>query len=160
VYWKNLVLGDPMAAPYAVRPSVSIDLDADRATVTATHSDGIGSVLLFVDGEAHDPLEPLPHRTVELLAVAQAEGEHRPKGWASMTATPMEPDAGVVPDAEAEADASVPDTGASFDAGVEAPEAEGCSCSSTGSTALRRFEFALMIILIAAITSPFRRARL
>ena len=49
VYWKNLVLGDPMLAPYAKRPVVTISGIADGATqtdatnVTATATDSTGA---------------------------------------------------------------------------------------------------------------------
>jgi uncharacterized protein (TIGR03790 family) len=37
LYWMNLVVGDPLCAPYAVRPSVLIDLPPDRSVVGGTN---------------------------------------------------------------------------------------------------------------------------
>jgi uncharacterized protein (TIGR03790 family) len=52
-YWQNLVLGDVMAAPYATRPSVTID-GPDGALPVGTPSTVAGSVALRV--AADDPL--------------------------------------------------------------------------------------------------------
>jgi MYXO-CTERM domain-containing protein len=59
-YWKNLVLGDPITAPYATRPVVTIEgleagdtiAGARRVTVRATDPDGraLGAIALFVAG--------------------------------------------------------------------------------------------------------------
>jgi hypothetical protein len=147
VYWKNLVLGDPMAAPYARRPSVTIEVIDDRITVTATHSEGIESTTLYVDGVPHlDPI--LPHRTVELLAVAQAGGEHRPKGWISTTVTPQPP---VEPMDASAIDAEAPDAGETIDAAQEMPRAEeGCACSSARPSGAS-------LLLLVVLTAGSRR---
>jgi len=107
-YWRNLVLGDPMAAPYAVRPAVRIDgvdrgetVDGAREiTVRAIDplGRGIESIAVFVDGveiATAGPgdtlsacLVPPAGDDVQLLAVAQVAddgspaGFHQPKGWA------------------------------------------------------------------------------
>jgi len=110
-YWLNLVLGDPMAAPYATRPVVTIEGVAEGAdvgdalplTVTATDPEGrgVGSITLLVDGAEVARVEdggPIEHcltiddgdEGVQILAVAQAaddgsdRGAHVPKGWASL----------------------------------------------------------------------------
>jgi uncharacterized protein (TIGR03790 family) len=108
-YWHNLVLGDPMLAPYARRPVVTIEgvtdggrLDAARrVVVTATDPDARGAptIVLYVDGVevARPDGDRLEHCVaaaagddVQILAVAQAfddgsdRGLHRPKGWASL----------------------------------------------------------------------------
>ncbi len=59
-YWRNLVLGDPMAAPYAMRPMVQITgaSDGDRLSgAVSIHVDatdpgdrGIASIVLYADG--------------------------------------------------------------------------------------------------------------
>jgi hypothetical protein len=103
VYWHNLVLGDPMAAPYAVRPRVRLEGVADddvvvgSRLVTATAEDPLGRTLdalvLYVDGEerarsAGEPLSLCLEAGRHVLAVAQVADErtpetrHRPKGWA------------------------------------------------------------------------------
>lgn len=53
LYWQNVVLGDPLATPYAERPTVSIS-DAVLAvgeplTVTASHPHGIRAIRLYID---------------------------------------------------------------------------------------------------------------
>ena len=106
-YWRNLVLGDPMAAPYAVRPRVEVDgLEEGSVVVGSQAVDvraiddfgrGVARLVLYVDGlevaAADDRLsacvEPPVGRTVQVLAVAQVAddggrfGRHRPKGWIS-----------------------------------------------------------------------------
>jgi len=53
VYWQNLVLGDPLATPYAIRPTVEVEADAVAAdgvlTVEAAHPDGVAEVAVYVD---------------------------------------------------------------------------------------------------------------
>lgn len=110
-YWHNLVLGDPMLAPYAVRPEVTVTGVADgdavdaprRIVVEATDPEGFGVdvLVLYVDGSeaarsdgsAIEHCLEVPAGTeVQLLAVAQKadDGEddrarHRPKGWTELT---------------------------------------------------------------------------
>ncbi len=71
VYWHNLVLGDPMAAPYAERPSVALTLDGAALTgptlatpvalgtplgvnVTAPGDRVVSRVAVYVDGVLHE----------------------------------------------------------------------------------------------------------
>lgn len=138
VYWHNLVLGDPMAAPYAVRPRVRLEGVADDDTivgsrrVTASAEDPLGRTLdalvLYVDGveQARSTGEPLSlclEAGRHVLAVAQVADErtletrHRPKGWAVAQRLTVQPgprgcpstDAGQAPE----------DGGASPEAGDE-----------------------------------------
>lgn len=109
-YWLNLVLGDPMLAPYAQRPTVAIDgaSDGDTLTsatmlsITATPPDGraIARLSLLVDGtEVASAVGPtLDHclaiatgEHAQILAVATtaagADGTPSPwpaKGWLSI----------------------------------------------------------------------------
>lgn len=110
VYWHNLVLGDPMVAPYAVRPVVDVAGVAEGDTVTdartvvvqATDAEGFGvdSLALYRDGRlvaeaAGDSVEYCLNvaagESATLLAVAQKRddgsprGLHRPKGWTTVT---------------------------------------------------------------------------
>ncbi len=108
-YWKNLVLGDPITAPYATRPVVTIEgleagdtiAGARRVTVRATDPDGraLSALALFVDGvevargtgatlEACVTLDA--GTDVQVLAVAQIGYDEsapddpayfQPKGW-------------------------------------------------------------------------------
>ena len=112
VYWKNLVLGDPITAPYATRPTVVLEgvsggdtlVGARRVTVRATDAllRQIGSLALFVDGvevarAAGDTLEACvvlaEGADVQLLAVAQIAYDEaapvdtayfQPKGWTAV----------------------------------------------------------------------------
>ncbi|MCC7542983.1 MAG: hypothetical protein IT379_42600, partial [Deltaproteobacteria bacterium] len=146
VYWQNLVLGDPMAAPYATRPVVRIEGATDgerivgsrRLEVTATDPDARGpvSIRLWIDGlpVASSEGAPLAHCVapaadgpVSVLAVAQAaddgtdRGLHRPKGWTSirLEIAPGDRTCTETTDAGAPIDSgtSAPDASASTDAG-------------------------------------------
>ncbi len=153
-YWKNLVLGDPMLAPYAKRPVVTITGLADGATqtdatlVTAHATDstgaGIATTTLFVDGVqvAQSPSDTVTfcvktpaQPNVQILAVAQTNtmtgplDKFPPKGWAQLHVTGQ---AGGV---------TTCDTGSeSVDAGLDAGDNEpvgstsgGCSCDVAGT---------------------------
>jgi len=112
VYWKNLVLGDPITAPYATRPVVTFEgvmggdtLAGPRSvTVRATDAMGraVGSIVLFADGVEvaradGDMLETCldlaPGTDIALLAVAQVAYDaadpngptfYQPKGWSAI----------------------------------------------------------------------------
>lgn len=150
VFWMNLVLGDPMAAPFAMRPTLAVDglsegatLDgATPVTVTATDPGGRGieSVALIVDGVevAREQGDTLSHCLVadagehQALIVARAAddpmGERiwKPKGWESFAITAA---AGATECASGE-DAGVgpTDGGVGTDAGPGEPTDGGCSC--------------------------------
>lgn len=156
VYWRNLVLGDPMLAPYAIRPEVSVEGVADgdtipegsSITVQATDSEGIGvdSVAVYLDGVEVDRTDgdrlevalPLADgETAELLLVAQKRddrsdrGLHRPKGWTLLElrgGPPMVamPDAAVDAGPDAAVDAMPMPMDAAVDATV-ASDDDGCS---------------------------------
>ncbi len=53
LYWLNLVLGDPLATPYAERPVVTVAEDTVAEdgvlTVTARHPNGVATIALVVD---------------------------------------------------------------------------------------------------------------
>lgn len=144
VYWRNLVLGDPMAAPYAVRPEVAlVGIDSAervegarrvRATATDATGRGIASLRLLLDGVEiaavdGDSLEACVHAPAgraHLLAVAQLrddgtdQGLHRPKGWRVVEFDGVE----AAGDCVDELDAGVGvDAGPSADAGVDAADA-------------------------------------
>jgi hypothetical protein len=171
VYWRNLVLGDVMAAPYAVRPVVEIDAAEDgHVIVTAIDplDRGIASLALYVDGasvaaSARDVLEAdlvLPiDRQVELLAVAQARGNGaQSKGWRMILArggVPGPPDAGILDSGNPDTgrlDSGIPDSG-SIDQGVAivAPEPGGCDCTTAS-----RGEVSLLVLIFVVL---FTRAR-
>ena len=152
-YWKNLVLGDPMLAPYAKRPVVTITGLADGATqseattVTATATDstgaGIAHIALYVDGvsvaeadaDTVSACVKLPAQSnVQILAVAQTNtgtgglAKFPPKGWAEIHATGV---------ATGNANCAVEtDGGSDVDAGADAgPGGDGsggCSCRAAG----------------------------
>ncbi len=108
-YWRNLVLGDPMAAPYAKRPVVTLDGLTDQqviggsvpVTVHATDKagSGIAKIRVYIDGvqaaeQSGDVLSTclaLPKKSgVQVLAVAEnATGtgplaKFPPKGWVAV----------------------------------------------------------------------------
>ncbi len=160
VYWRNLVLGDPMTAPYAVRPIVTIDgvasggSVADARTITVHAIDpeaiGVGSLVLYLDGVevARADGDTLVHcihadeaREVQLLAVAQKRddgsprGLHQPKGW---TALGVIGGPGTLTcEAETDGGATSADAGlgdgGTTDAGAGPPPPDdGCGCAVPG----------------------------
>lgn len=129
-YWQNLVLGDPMAAPYAVRPVVRLDPapaagpalfgvaaadPADRGPVSLrVYVDGVEVAAAMGEGMQVCVAPAAP--PVEWLVVAQAAetptDPWRPKGWTSavLPIAPAEgctlpdaalPDAAVIPEPDA-----------------------------------------------------------
>jgi uncharacterized protein (TIGR03790 family) len=109
VYWRNVVLGDPMAVPYARRPVVTFEgLETGTRVFSATHrikvrainpaGGAIGTTHLYVDGvevagskdghlEACVGIPRSEGKELPLLAVAQTADDgspsarYRPKGW-------------------------------------------------------------------------------
>ena len=122
LYWQNIYLGDPLSAPWAERPVVSIDAEVPinrPVSITATHPSGIAELRLYVDGIRVDENATLEESlgltegtTVDILAVAVAENapviregwpqpdqQPRPdiQGWANATIVLAEP-VDLVPD--------------------------------------------------------------
>lgn len=123
-YWRNLVLGDPMTAPYAARPRVDVDglvegellRSGARLTVSAepTGEDPVMSLALYVDGLLVERTDGdnlslclrAPAREVQVLVVAQTGGAYPAKGWMAYDVTgagvdvacPSPPDAALVSD--------------------------------------------------------------
>jgi hypothetical protein len=171
VYWRNLVLGDVMAAPYATRPIVQVNasdgetIAGDRLLIaTASHPEGIARMAIYVNGATvaeslGDRVEvalTLPLEDVELLVVAQAAGDGaQSKGWVHRTvrgAAAM--DAGVIDeedDAQVTADAALVSDAAAFDGGTalgpEVEEEEGCACRGAG-----RPDLSISVLVFAGLT--------
>jgi hypothetical protein len=156
-YWKNLVLGDPMLAPYAKRPVVTITglvdgaSQTDATTITASATDpngvGVGHIELYVDGvsvAAADggtvsacvkvPAQP----GMQILAVAQtskgtgALAKFPPKGWTEIHVTGQSAGAttcGAGGDGGGDAGAD-----ADVDGGDQGGGAGGCSCRASGAS--------------------------
>ena len=108
VYWQNLVLGDPLLAPYARRPRVTVFGLENLETVAGSRNirveaideeqRGIASIVVYVNGKKWresrgEPIEGClayePSESVQVLAVAQVDGfgdvydQYLPKGWSS-----------------------------------------------------------------------------
>jgi uncharacterized protein (TIGR03790 family) len=152
LYWQNILLGDPLATPWAERPLVSIDAIDDHPAnqpllVQATHPDGIAEVRLYVDGvrvsdNDEDTLSysdaGVPGQTIELLAVAIANnGERERVGWAEPNQQPRPDVQGwtsfrltLGPNVEQDTGHSAPEE----DSGMPATEKAGCSCSTNTFT--------------------------
>lgn len=154
IYWRNLVLGDAMAAAWAERPSVALQevipgqavAGSTFLSVVAEPQAEVTSVVLYVDGleverAAGGALArtciPVPEKaSVQLLAVAQTRASGSvaaAKGWTAVTVegrpgpsdcTPPA-DAGVAPDGRL-SDASGPPDMAGPDAGLS-PDAGAVS---------------------------------
>jgi uncharacterized protein (TIGR03790 family) len=83
LYWQNIYLGDPLTAPWAERPVVSITepvVASEPTRIVANHPHGISETRLYVDGVRVDPAKSLTETTgaaagdmVEILAIAVAE---------------------------------------------------------------------------------------
>lgn len=102
-YWRNLVLGDPMAAAYATRPEVHAELascrnDDGTLTLQVAATDpanrGTPSLAVYADGallfSGEGNLEvPIDDReSAEFLVVAQAGGATHSKGWTTLQIEP------------------------------------------------------------------------
>jgi uncharacterized protein (TIGR03790 family) len=92
LYWQNIHVGDPLATPYAKRPSVAITADTAAVTVTASHDAGIARIDLYQagkrigqsDGASELVLENpgAAGETLDLLAVAVAQNAPAQRaGW-------------------------------------------------------------------------------
>ena len=171
-YWMNLVLGDPMLAPYAARPTVAIEglteggsFGGTELRVTATPPAGraVASLVLYVDGVevARSAGEALTHclapelpGEVSVLAVARTAFEPalpRPypgAGWAEVAAMARGGANGCeAPDAgPADAGASDAGTAAPADAGV-LPSSAGCGCRAAGHGPLPIAPLLLALVL-------------
>ncbi len=157
-YWKNLVLGDPMLAPYAKRPTVMITGMADASTqtdatmVTATATDatgaGIQNVTLYVDGvqvaqTAGDTVTAcvkLPAQSnVQVLAVAQVNKgtgalvKFPPKGWSEIHATGSSGGLATCPAPPNDAGTDGPTDEAGDTETDGAGSSGGCSCNAAGT---------------------------
>lgn len=169
-YWKNLVLGDPMLAPYAKRPAIAITglsdgaTQTDATTVTATATDntgaGIANVTIYVDGvmtataqgDTVSTCVKVPAQSgVQILAVAQTNtgagglAKFPPKGWTQIHVT-----------GSASGNATCSTGGDdTTDGGVDAgdnegtTEGSGCSCRAAGSGSSS--PFAALVALAGAI---------
>ncbi|MFO0723542.1 MAG: TIGR03790 family protein [Myxococcota bacterium] len=138
VYWRNLVLGDPMTAPYKTKTSILVDGLNEGDTVVgsrALHIETedplgrrVGDLWLYVDGveAGHsrsgslDLCLPVPVQdNLQILVVSQiadvhaAEYKHRPKSWLSLN----------VRGTAGPSDCNAPDAGTP-DLGVEPLDAE------------------------------------
>ena len=180
VYWKNLVLGDPMLAPYAKRPTVTITGLADGATqtdattVTATATDttgvGIANITLYVDGQqvatsASDTVTACvkaPASKVQILAVAQTNtgtgglAKFPPKGWAEIHVTGSMTGAATCPTGSED----VVDAGTDAGEGSETTGGNGCSCRAAGSegTSTRLGALAGLLAIAALAKRRLNRA--
>lgn len=170
-YWRNLVLGDPMAAPHATRPLVELSgvMDGERlggaVPITVSASDalgrGVASVVAYVDGVeiARVDGDRLEHCLSvpagddhQLLLVARAAADPaevhiwEPKGWLSVT---LHSDSGSLecrpPDAGVVTDGGVLDAGL-----VDDPMSGGCSCrASRGADPRGGLHFGLAAVVLA-----------
>jgi uncharacterized protein (TIGR03790 family) len=178
VYWLNLVLGDPMLAPYAQRPTVAITGATDGGTLaaaptltieaTAPAGRAIESLVLYVDGDevASVAAASITHclaltpGPLEILAVATtspgADGSERPwpaKGWSMLhvAATSTDDTCDSLVDAGV-GDASIADAGArdasAVDAGAVAPAAS-CACRAGAPGRSAPWSLLALVALVA-----------
>jgi hypothetical protein len=182
-YWLNLVVGDPMLAPYAQRPTVTITGAADDATlstatmlhVVATPPTGrtIAHLVLLADGVevASADGAVIDHclvtavaSNVQLLAVATtAPGAMgtpslwAAKGWDAIHVHETAASTTCPPPVDA---ATTPDAGTTSDGSVRAdasstsPPAASCGCRAGGSGQ----PSALLALLALALARRGRRA--
>lgn len=172
VYWRNLVLGDPLTAPYASRPTVEFLEIADGDAIVGAKQMGVvvnpatgervDALTLYVNGvEVERTTEAYIVRCqpwdtpgeTHLLAVAQNADAPRSKGWAAITVdvtlgseecAPEVPDAGFVDSGvERDGGASVRDGGV-VDVAPTPMSEGGCACSAGRSS--RRGGLWLLVI--------------
>ena len=177
VYWLNLVLGDPMLAPYAQRPTVAIAGVTEHATlptataitITATPPMGraVAHLSLYVDGDevASAAGPALAHclattqGPMEVLAVATtsagADGTAAPwpaKGWTMLHLSGLTASTTCSPP-----DAGTRDAG-STDAALSTPRpGTGCGCHASGTTRAPLALLVLVTLISARRRSLFRR---
>lgn len=144
LYWQNLWLGDPLVAPFAERPSVSLAeesrLDAPLdALVDSDHPHGIAELVIYVDGEpltssgsSWPTLEELGYLEgdeVEVLVVATA-GTPEPlsvDGWPATEPVGFDP-------APKGWSRGLVRVGPPAPTDPDDPDDEGCGCAAPGST--------------------------
>jgi uncharacterized protein (TIGR03790 family) len=189
VYWRNLVLGDPMLAPYAVRPDVTIEgavdgetiADARELIVAATDAEGMGVDVLRLYRDGNLVMETAgesitlcldvpPGESTTLLAVAQKRddlsdrGLNRPKGWLAIRLAGGD-GAPTCADEDAGADDGgmmLPDGDAGDpDAGIAPPVTPdgGCGCVISGSDETRFDVAALAVFIASSMLVRTRRRR-
>jgi len=140
VYWHNAVLGDPLAAPFALRPEVTMTATPSgggvrvRLQVEDPRDRGAPTLRLLLDGRPLEAPQTLPLELCfeangaprSLLAVARAAGNAtrlgrwRSAGWSTLEvpgalAEPslcVEPDAAPPEDARTPVDAALPEDAA------------------------------------------------
>ena len=178
-YWKNLVLGDPMLAPYAQRPTVTLTGLADGATqtdatmVTAhavdTTGAGIANITLYVDGvqaaqsgsDTVTACVKVPAAAgVQILAVAQTNtgaaglAKYPPKGWTNIHVTGSASGATTCASGE-DLDAGMPEAGDMEPATTSG--SSGCSCDAAGTG--RGSRWGALAMLLAALGFRARSSR-
>jgi uncharacterized protein (TIGR03790 family) len=164
LYWQNLHLGDPLVAPFAVRPAVEVVAEAGGVLrVRAEHPDGVDAVRLWVDDAlvaesegdelvwtATDP----PGAEVAVYAEATAASVERsvpdwpipvvtPRpgvvGWTTGARSLLPPDPATPGgDDPADAAAAPPASGCGCDAGGGSPVALGLVASALAARRRRR----------------------
>ncbi len=179
-YWRNLVLGDPMLAPYATRPVVTIEGVSEGATHAGAVSliawarepggRAIASITLYIDGLA---VAHADGDRVETCYVAASTGAHavlavaqladdgtgegpRSKGWRALSfASTSGPTAcGTVVDAGVGEDGSArADTG--LDGGTGSTPG-GCGCRAPGGG--RENSGGALLAAIAMVCAVKRRS--
>ena len=78
LYWQNLWLGDPLMAPYAERPEITIPAEhpADQPLPTlATHPDGVAWLTIYADGDKVWDDAPPAEGTLPVGLLGLAEGD-------------------------------------------------------------------------------------
>lgn len=105
LFWKSVVVGDPLTAPYSTPPTVvvlspDVPLTGDSATITATAtgSNGISSVDFYMDGKHLGSDTTLPY-SITFDSTLYTVGQHKievraidasavaTQGWTSTTMT-------------------------------------------------------------------------
>lgn len=137
LYWVNLVLGDPLAAPYAERPAIGVPggtNEGEPLVVTADHPQGVDEIRLYIDDVLVATAEgarleyehgrKLGDRIPVLVVAVAAHGEAERPGWPAGSQT-------VRAETQGWRVASVPVFAAAGSAGTP-PEDEksGCGCAT------------------------------
>ena len=173
LYWYNLLLGDPLATPFAERPTVELPTQVEvggPVTVTAAHPDGVKQIVLYDGGvrvaeadgaELTWVPEAVPGAVLDLFAVATADAVL--VGRPSYDASVSPPTGWEQPDEEGQR--VRPDTQGWASASVEVvavpdpePDSKGCQSAAGFSWPLGGLA-AMMLLLTAMIQRQFEPSR-
>lgn len=186
LYWQNVYLGDPLAAPFAIRPALTITADSGSAVATATHVNGVSHIALYsagakigeADGASVEVSSPGAEGTVlDLYAVAtatdapvtrtgwpvEAQTPHPGvQGWTASKITLGPPGSMTSSTGSGSTSADATSSGAGGSGGGgdgDSSDDGGCSCEAAGSSLSPTLPLAAASLLMAGALRLRRSSR-